>query len=244
MIKNKIFIKNELLEELEITEKGYLDSELKLKLENGLIYQLTPAIKFKNNIMNKDETSLTGVYISKEDLMSRGYDIYMDTAIIDESSVYLFEEGFSGVLVAQEPEETISIAKKIKELKLEHKQLMELMLSIGNSHLEIKSGALDINFLLDKFIDKLGSHLDNENNFLYNGFKKDLKLKPMTKMYVQSMDLINTIINEYYSKWSRSTLRVLKDDFFVETKVIIKILNNRIKHEENSLFPALLENTI
>ena len=238
----KIFIKNKLLEKLEETDKGNLDSDLKLSLENGLIYQLTPAIKFIEKLEGDSTEKLIGKFFTYNELSLNNYDVYMDTAIIDDSTVYSFEEGFSGVLIENSDEENLKlIEKQIRESIEEHKELRKIMLSLGNSFTRDVCDCYNIDVLLEHFIKKLGVHLKKENNFLYNDFKDNIKLKSLAKIYIHSMDLINTIINEYYNKWSSNISANTKDIFFEETKDIIKILNDRIRQEENNLFPRLLK---
>lgn len=245
---DKIFIKNKLLEELEETQKGYLDSNLKLKLKNGKAYKLSPAVKFTENLTGDSSNKLAGSFFTYEELKKYNYDIYMNTAIINESTVYLFEEGFSGILIEEDigieqskNDDIIITKKQINKSIEEHKELEKIMVSIKNSLSNKTCDCYNIEILLEFFMKKLKEHIKREHYFLINHFKENIKLRAIIDMYIDSMELTNLIITEYYQKWNKINSDISSDDFINETKDVCKILNNRIKQEENSLFPMLLE---
>ncbi len=241
--RSKIFIKNDLLENLERSKKGNLGKDLKLKLQNGLTYQLTPAVKFKEKLVGESEDNLNGKFFTYEELSIYNYDIYMDTAIINDETVYSFEEGFSGVLLnsGQTDEKLKIIKKQIDESIKEHNELKKIINSLKIALSNEICDCYNIDILLEHFMKLLGIHLKRENDFLYNDFKDNVKLKTLTKVYLTSMDLINSLVSDYYRKWRTVDITTSnKDMFFDETKDIIKILTDRIKQEEEVLFPALL----
>ena len=255
---NKIFIKNDLLENLERSKKGILGSDLKLKLENGLTYQLVPAVKFKERLAGKSHENLEGKFFTYEELSVYKYDIYMDTAIIDDETVYSFEEGFSGTLISSEiPQKNTHensskinnntakntyIKEQINKSKEEHKKLIKTVESIQNILDATICDCHNFDILLEHFMKILGIHLKRENDFLYNDFKDNKKLQSLTKIYLTSMDLINTLITDYYNKWNSAEITTDNKDIFIdETKDIIKILKDKIKQEEEVLFKALMK---
>ncbi len=241
--RSKIFIKNDLLENLERSKKGNLDKNLKLKLQNGLTYQLTPAVKFKEKLVGELKDDLNGKFFTYEELAIHQYDVYMDTAIINDETVYSFEEGFSGVLLnsGQTDKKLEIIKKQIDESIKEHKELKKVMNSLSNALSNETCDCYNVDILLEHFMKLLGLHLKRENDFLYNDFKNNTKLKTLTNIYLTSMDLINSLVIDYYRKWqSVDTTTENKDTFYDETKDIIRILTDRIKQEESVLFPALL----
>jgi len=234
----KIFIKNHILESLEEENKGNLGTDLKLKLQNGLTYQLTPAIKFTEKLEGESRKQLSGKFFTHEELSLHNYDIYMDTAIIDETTVYSFEQGFSGVLIDNN---TILLEKQIEDSIKEHAELKTIMTSMKNSFVIKDYDSAKVNLLLKEFINKLGTHIKRENEFLYKNIDKNPKLKALTKTYISSLGVINTIISEYYNKWSNNIFMVNRELFWEETKDIIRILKDRIKQEETNLFITLLK---
>jgi len=243
---NKIFIKNDLLENLERSEKGVLGKDLKLKLTNGLTYQLTPAVKFKERVIGDSVKNLDGKFFTYEELSIYNYDIYMDTAIIDDSTVYSFDEGFSGILLTEDKKDEYNkniqiIKKEITHSIEEHNVLKKTISSIEKIFSNEICDCYNVDILLEVFIENLGAHLKRENNFLYNDFKNNPKLNSLTKIYITSMDLINSLVTDYYKKWKTTEITTSnKDIFFEETKDIINILKDRIKQEEEVLFPVLL----
>jgi len=144
--KKIIFIKYSLLEELELTHKGNLDSNQVLTLINKKSYQLEEAVIFKEKIEGNPKRNLVKEIITIANIEKLGYDLYMDTVIVDET-VYRVEEGFKGTLITQKSTElevnhdtvkivdtdsnTINNAEFSKKVKTSEQLLADFML--GNN---------------------------------------------------------------------------------------------------------------
>ncbi|MBN2694839.1 hypothetical protein JXR93_09275 [bacterium] len=94
-----IFLKESLLEEIELQKKGIVNAEGILQMTNGISYHLEPAVRFVEEISgNGDLKKMVNTILTIKDIDQKGYDFYMDNVIIDES-VYLIEQGFKGILI-------------------------------------------------------------------------------------------------------------------------------------------------
>jgi len=102
-MKNKkiIFLKYSLLEEIEMSKKGNLDSDQILTLINKKKYKLEEAVIFKEKLEGEPLKSLVNEIITIKDIEESGYDLYMDTVIVDDTA-YRVEEGFKGTLIEVE----------------------------------------------------------------------------------------------------------------------------------------------
>ena len=107
-IKKIIFIKYSLLEELEATNKGNLDSNQILTLINKKKYQLEEAVIFKEKLEGSPLKNLVNEIITINDIETLGYDLYMDTVIVEET-VYKVEEGFKGTLITEKKPKVIEV---------------------------------------------------------------------------------------------------------------------------------------
>ena len=84
-IKKNIFLNQILLEDIVKQKKGVIDSEGNLKLSNGLIYRLDPAVIFQEEISGQtDLKGITGKIFTLKEIEENGYDYYMDNVIIEE----------------------------------------------------------------------------------------------------------------------------------------------------------------
>ncbi len=110
-----IFLKESLLEEIELQKKGIVNSEGILQMTNGVSYHLEPAVRFIEEISgNGDSRKMINLIFTIKDIEQKGYDFYMDNVIIDDS-VYLIEQGFKGILVEKQ---------EIKKEELSDEQLL------------------------------------------------------------------------------------------------------------------------
>jgi len=106
--KKIIFIKYSLLEELEATNKGNLDSNQILTLINKKKYQLEEAVIFKEKLEGSPLKNLVNEIITINDIETLGYDLYMDTVIVEETA-YKVEEGFKGTLITEKKPKVIEV---------------------------------------------------------------------------------------------------------------------------------------
>jgi len=128
MVKKVIFIRYSLLEELEATNKGNVSSEQILTLVNKKKYKLEEAVIFKEKLEGDTSDNFVGKIITISEMEKKGYDLYMDTVIIN-NSVYRVEEGFKGTLI----EENTTLPK-VDEFEKQEKTSEQLLadLMLGN----------------------------------------------------------------------------------------------------------------
>jgi hypothetical protein len=130
MKKNKkiIFLKYSLLEELEATNKGNVSADKVLTLVNSKKYQLEEAVIFKAVLEGNNQELLNKILTNKE-IEEKGYDMYMDTIIVDDT-VYQVEEGFKGILIQDSATNQPQIKENEfkKEEKTSEQLLADLML--------------------------------------------------------------------------------------------------------------------
>ena len=97
----KVYLKDALYQELLDTGKGTIDNEMLLTLVNGKKYQLILAIKFLKEVAeneDSDSVSLVGKIISKDELISKNYELFDDEVLADDR-LYKVEIGYIGTLV-------------------------------------------------------------------------------------------------------------------------------------------------
>jgi hypothetical protein len=130
--KKIIFLKYSLLEEIETTQKGNVSSKQVLTLINKKEYQLEEAIIFKENIEGIPKINLVNQIKTISEIETLGYDLYMDTIIVD-NCVYLIEQGFKGTLLnpAQVSKPKISKDEFKQEEKTNEQLLADLMLGLS-----------------------------------------------------------------------------------------------------------------
>ncbi len=95
---NKIFIKEELFQEVINSKKGSVNSEMELTLVSGTKYKLLLAIKFIEEIATngKQNNDLSGKYISKEELIANNYEL-LDNEVVANDQLYRVSVGYIGV---------------------------------------------------------------------------------------------------------------------------------------------------
>jgi len=120
-MKNKkiIFLKYALLEEIEISKKGNLDSNQVLTLINKKQYKLEEAVIFKEKLEGEPSKSLVNEIITIKNIEDFGYDLYLDTVIVDDTA-YRVEEGFKGTLIEAKP--VVKKAKTINDVEFSEKE--------------------------------------------------------------------------------------------------------------------------
>ena len=99
----KVYIRESLVEEAVAIKKAEFTSDMHLNMINGVSYKLTIAIKFLNEVANNetdgDVVDLSGLIISKDELIARNYDLFDDEIVADDR-LYKVEIGYIGTLTS------------------------------------------------------------------------------------------------------------------------------------------------
>ena len=97
----KIYISEDLFNEVLETQKGDVDKNMILTLINGKKYQLVLGIKFLEAIADNEDSSsdnLTGKIISKDELIAKNYELY-DDEVLTNDRLYKVKVGYIGTLI-------------------------------------------------------------------------------------------------------------------------------------------------
>ena len=96
---NILFLRQEILEELEVSNKGTISKDQVLSLQNGLKYKLEAAIMIQTELSNnKAGKKYEGRIVTMREIEDKGCDLYMQTIIIDDFAFNVIE-GFRAVLI-------------------------------------------------------------------------------------------------------------------------------------------------
>ena len=98
----KVYLRDALYQEVLDTDKGTIDNDMVLTLINGKKYQLILAIKFLKELAeneDSDSVSLVGKIISKDELISKNYELFDDEVLADDR-LYKVEIGYIGTLIS------------------------------------------------------------------------------------------------------------------------------------------------
>ncbi len=98
----KVYLRDALYQEVLDTDKGTIDNDMVLTLINGKRYQLILAIKFLKELAeneDSDSVSLVGKIISKDELISKNYELFDDEVLADDR-LYKVEIGYIGTLIS------------------------------------------------------------------------------------------------------------------------------------------------
>ena len=96
----------------------------------------------------------------------------------------------------------------------------------------------DINTLAGK----LNIHMKTEHKFLYPELinSSNTNLRNISKEYSEEMGSIHIIFTEFKNQFNTKN-KILndKDKFLIESKKVLKLLENRIEKEDKSLYPKI-----
>ena len=106
-----------------MTTQSFVDSPVQVKK-----YKLEEAVIFKEKLEGNNNENLVGKIITISEIEDKGYDLYMDTVIINDAA-YRVEEGFKGTLLNPEPQKQPPKEDEFnKQEKTSEQLLADLML--------------------------------------------------------------------------------------------------------------------
>ena len=112
------------------------------------------------------------------------------------------------------------------------------ILSIRNMEDSLDELVWDINTLAGK----LNIHMKTEDKFLYPELinSSNNNLRNISKEYSEEMGSIPIIFTEFKNQFNTKN-KILndKDKFLIESKKVLKLLENRIEKEDKSLYPKI-----
>lgn len=112
------------------------------------------------------------------------------------------------------------------------------ILSIRNMEDSLDELVWDINTLAGK----LNIHMKTEDKFLYPELinSSNTNLRNISKEYSEEMGSIHIIFTEFKNQFNAKN-KILndKDKFLIESKKVLKLLENRIEKEDKSLYPKI-----
>lgn len=112
------------------------------------------------------------------------------------------------------------------------------ILSIRNMEDSLDELVWDINTLAGK----LNIHMKTEDKFLYPELinSSNTNLRNISKEYSEEMGNIHVIFTEFKNQFNTKN-KILndKDKFLIESKKVLKLLENRIEKEDKSLYPKI-----
>ncbi|MGY5241034.1 hemerythrin domain-containing protein [Clostridium perfringens] len=112
------------------------------------------------------------------------------------------------------------------------------ILSIRNMEDSLDELVWDINTLAGK----LNIHMKTEDKFLYPELinSSNTNLRNISKEYSEEMGSIYIIFTEFKNQFNTKN-KILndKDKFLIESKKVLKLLENRIEKEDKSLYPKI-----
>ena len=112
------------------------------------------------------------------------------------------------------------------------------ILSIRNMEDSLDELVWDINTLAGK----LNIHMKTEDKFLYPELinSSNNNLRNISKEYSEEMGSIHIIFTEFKNQFNTKN-KILndKDKFLIESKKVLKLLENRIEKEDKSLYPKI-----
>lgn len=112
------------------------------------------------------------------------------------------------------------------------------ILSIRNMEDSLDELVWDINTLAGK----LNIHMKTEDKFLYPELinSSNTNLRNISKEYSEEMGSIHIIFTEFKNQFNTKN-KILndKDKFLIESKKVLKLLENRIEKEDKSLYPKI-----
>ena len=115
---NVLFLRQEILEELESSNKGTISKDQILSLKNGQKYKLEAAVMIQTELSNnKDGKKYEGRIVTMDEVEKKGCDLYMQTIIVDDFA-FNVTEGFRATLIKGKK-------KRVKKEDLEAKKLAE-----------------------------------------------------------------------------------------------------------------------
>ena len=130
---------------------------------------------------------------------------------------------------------------KLEKQHLELKRIIEnFCAQLQNEITKSKSVEL-ANFLI-VISKKINLHLILEDKILYPNLNNhsDIKINQKSKMFMEEMGSIKKEFGLYFNRWGFSTnIDSNPNDFINESHDIFDALSNRIKREEEELFPLL-----
>lgn len=95
--------------------------------------------------------------------------------------------------------------------------------------------------LLSQLAGKLVLHLTLEDEVLYPRLLKhqDPKVQQKAQAYMDEMGGLKTAFGAYQSRWNESSIKADNEGFINESRKIFQALKERIKRENNDLYPLV-----
>lgn len=138
---------------------------------------------------------------------------------------------------------------RLNTLKRQHREIIDLIQSLRDEIAKDKNKDWDYRLLAKKINNLSGYlkiHLVNEDKHLYPRLLEsgNKALEEKTRRYIDEMGSLNSTFNEFKGKFNiASKIKNFGEDFESETLLILKKIEERIKHEDKDLYVGL-ENII
>ena len=247
---NKIYMKASMVEDIVDSNKGTIDSNSILTLEDGKRYQLNIAIKFLDKI--RDENNFHKLIFSLNDLEIRNYTLYSSLGYVHGEGMlrnnYLFDSevdangqtykvivGYLGVLLDGENDFSSNPIDLIPVFKEEHNTIKTYLNNLKENIYKENIDLIKIQSSLNTLFDFVTNHLDKEDLFLYPDSFTIEKLQEINERESKKMKKIHSDFLNYYEKWEDKINMDNFDEFKSETELITKVLVERIEFEENEI---------
>ncbi|WP_291651546.1 hemerythrin domain-containing protein [Clostridium sp.] len=132
----------------------------------------------------------------------------------------------------------------IDNLERQHLEINKLFKKI-NSTLILRNMEDSLDQLvwdINTLAGKLNIHMKTEDKFLYPELinNNDSSLRSISKEYIEEMGNVHAIFIEFKNKFNTKN-KILNDKnkFLIESKRVLKLLENRIDKEDKNLYPKI-----
>lgn len=122
----------------------------------------------------------------------------------------------------------------------QHKELLDLIGKVTPllNPQSVKDKSADIRATLTALSGKINMHLQVEDSVLYTKMLADPKSKVTAERFQREMGGIKTALTGYLGKYATpAAIAANSSGFIADTQGIIKALGDRVKKEENELYP-------
>lgn len=129
------------------------------------------------------------------------------------------------------------------QYRIQHEELLTQATQLSNAIADNVSSldAPSIRALLSAIAGKLRTHLAIEDNSLYPRLLKhnDEKIRKTAFSFQQEMGHIRTAFDEYLRRWPNLEILADPQGFRRDTRSLLRTLHDRIRREDNQLYPLL-----
>lgn len=132
----------------------------------------------------------------------------------------------------------------IQNILRQHQDILELIDKIGlyRSEQQVETNAFEIAKLLAQLAGIIKMHLVSEDQFVYPSLIKhdDVQVRNTADSFVSEMGKIAAVFTKYKTKYlGASKISADASRFLSESEIVLSALKERIKREDQSLYPLL-----